>query len=72
MSLRTKIAERLTGNWYSTMQTSLIACANAAQKVSDKNDGLEIALRKIIALDTPKAAHGVKKAVRIAREALGE
>jgi hypothetical protein len=29
------------------------------------------ALEQIIALDTPNAAHGVKKAVRIAKEALG-
>jgi hypothetical protein len=31
----------------------------------------EVALMEIAALDTPNAAHGVKKAVKIANEALG-
>lgn len=33
---------------------------------------LKRSLREIVSLDTPKAAHGVKKAVKIATEALGQ
>lgn len=33
---------------------------------------IRASLREIVSLDTPKAAHGVKKAVKIATEALGQ
>jgi len=45
-------------------------CRACHRAVAGEHLSCERALRTITALDTPKAAHGVKKAVAIARGAL--
>lgn len=64
MTLREKIADWLSG-WLITYWCKMHLEQNAEKSKA------EAALRDIIALETPSMAHVGKRAVKIAREALG-
>lgn len=68
-TFRMKLGDWVSGGRWSRWNADLTRTNDGLVKVLlDSRDGL----REIAALETPKAAHSVKKATRIAREALGK
>lgn len=66
-SFRMKLGNLISGGLWSAWNSDIIKWNDS---LNERNDELRRALISIDSIETPKAANGVKKAARIAREAL--